>query len=461
MFATTAKAVACLGTALSFVITVSSPLSALTIDEALALAYNNNPTLNAARAQLRSVDEAVPQALAGWRPRIFGTADVTGVYGKQRGFKSTTNTSYSIGLDVEQPIFRGFRTVNSVRQAEALIASERQSLRSTEQQVLFQAAQAYTDVLQDAALVSLARSNVNFLAEQVRAARDRFEVGEGTRTDTAQAEARLAGAESDLNFSLANLNSSRAIFEQVIGVMPGRLTPSTRVERLLPGSIEAAIPIGDRAHPAIQSARFLVDAAVFNVKTLEGELLPSITLQGQIERTFNPQSQFGIDPAFEDSAALIGRLSVPIYQGGQEYSRVRQGKEELGQTEIEVQVARDQIRANLIRAWAEYRASVASIQAAETEVAAQQLALDGVLEEQRVGQRTTLDVLDSQRDLIDAQVNLVTAQRDRIVSAYGLLAALGKLDAESLGLNVTIYRPNEHYETVRNKWIGLTTPDGR
>ncbi len=431
-------------------------VSAETIKEALALAYSNNPSLNAARAQLRGVDERVPQALAGWRPTVTASGQVGSNYANSDGRDSYRNNA-SISLSISQAVFRGFRTVNSTRQAEAIIRAQRESLASTEQDVLLAAAQAYVDVIRDTALVSLQRSDLQFLSEQVRAAKDRFEVGEGTRTDVSQADARRAEAQANLNTSLANLNTSRAIYRQIVGTEAKNLSADTTISLVVPKSIDEALRVSEDTQPLIRQAQHLVDAAIFNAKAIEGELLPTVSVDGTVSRTWKPSSN--IDE--QDSASIVGRVSIPLYQAGAVSSRVRQAKEELGQTRLQLDVTRDQVRANVISAWGVYQAAEASISAARSAVEAQQLALEGVIEEQRVGQRTTLDVLDAQRELVNQRVNLVTAQRNRIVGGYQLVSAIGKLDADTLNLRVARYQPTEHYKAVRDKWYGLRTPDGR
>lgn len=431
---------------------------ALSMKEALSATYQNNPTLNSARAQLRATDETVPQALSGWRPTIAGAAS----YGYQwtnRGSTYTENSTYSASVSVTQPLFRGFRTVNSTRQAESIVRAQREDLRTAEQTALFQAATSYMDVIRDTALVSLRRSDLKFQEEQVRASKDRFNVGEGTRTDVSQAESGQARAQSALNFALANLNTSRAIFRQVIGLDPKSLSARTNVNGLLPKTVSTAISIGQEQHPAILSSLHMVDAAQFLVKVNEGALLPTAQLEGALSIQDNTLP--GVTGAYQRSASVFGRVNIPIYQSGAEYSQIRQAKEDLGRTQLIVDVNRDNIRAQTISAWGQLNAAIASITAAEAQVAAARLALEGVIEEQRVGQRTTLDVLDTQSDLVDARVTLVTAQRDRVVAAYAVLSAIGRLDYETLGLTGQRYDPTEHYRLVRDKWIGLRTPDGR
>lgn len=444
---------------LTLVSGVSLPMGsaqAETIKEALSLAYSNNPTLNAARAELRGVDERVPQALSGWRPNVSASAEIGRIRSELDGLENY-RTNSSIALNVSQALFRGFRTVNSTQQAEALVRAQHASLLATEQDVLLSAAQSYVDVIRDTALVSLQRSDLQFLQEQVRAANDRFEVGEGTRTDVSQAEARAAEARANVNSALANLNASRAIYRQVVGTDAKNLSADTFVETVVPNSLDQALGVSTSTQPLIIQSQHLVDAAVYNIKTIEGELLPTVTLDGSVSRNWEPSANVGTS----NNASIFGRVNIPIYQGGGVSSRVRQAKQELGQARLQLDVIRDQVRANVISAWGNYQAAGASIEAARAAVEASKLALEGVIEEQRVGQRTTLDVLDAQRELVNQRVNLVTAQRNRIVSGYQLVSSIGQLDANSLNLSVARYNTQENYKAVRDQWFGLRTPDGR
>nr|WP_255720610.1 TolC family outer membrane protein [Acuticoccus kalidii] len=431
--------------------------------ESLAAAYNTNPTLNAARSRLRGIDENISIARAGNRPRLeaaFSQQTITTRSIGERGFRGTGGTNPTqIALQLTQPLFQGFQVRNSIRQAESAVKAERASLQNTEQSVLLDVATAFEDVIQNRSIVSLRESDVEFLTAQVQAAQDRFEVGEGTRTDVSQAEARRAQAVSALAFARANLTSSEATYRQLTGLTAGSLRSNFDVERLLPKTLDTAVTTGQNGHPAITATLFDVDTAMFNVKAIEGQALPTVSVTGQLSTTWNPQTTSSIDR--QDSAQLGLNVSVPIYQGGLVSARVRQAKEQLGTARIQVDSTRDQVRQNTVAAWANYEASVRSIFAARTGVFAAQLALQGVVEEQRVGQRTTLDVLDAQRDLVSAQVTLVQSERDKKVAAFSLLSAIGRLGVQTLGIQVAIYRPQEHTDAVRDKWIGFRTPDGR
>ena len=466
-FAAGGRVVACAAIAI-FVGAAGSavPAGAQTLDQSLAAAYSNNPTLNSQRAATRATDEYVPIALSGYRPQVFGSAYVgtqwteTVVANSPLPGRTTTQSQtqpYGVGVTISQTIYDGLRTANSVRGAEFQVRGQRELLRNTEQLVLLDAATAYMNVLQNSALVELQRQNLEALQEELRATRDRFSVGEVTRTDVAQAEASVANAQSELALAESNLNSARATFFQVIGLKPVKLAPGRPIDNLLPKVQSTAVDIGLATHPAVKAAQFSVDAAMANVKVAEGALSPSLSLNGSATSDNNASNQIERQTA----ASLTLNLSVPIYQGGAEYATIRQNKELLGQSRIEVDVNRDQVRANVVQFWGALEAAKAAIQSAQASVAANEIALKGVREEWRVGQRTTLDVLNAQTALFDARASLVIAQRDRVVASYSLLSATGQLSAAKLGLKVVRYNPQVHYDQVRDAWFGVRTPDGR
>ena len=438
--------------------------AAETLTSALASAYSFNPQINSARAGTRAVDESVPLAKSLLRPTVSADFSVTArsVWAPELGMaggggtERTTTTSGSLGLGIQQFIFRGFRTRNAIREAEADVRASRELQQNTVQNVLFDAAEAYMNVLRDIAVLDVRRRNVAFLQEQVRAVQDRFNVGETTRTDVAQTRARLSLAMSEVSFAEANLSASRAIFRQVIGRDPNGLRPGNILSKLIPNSLAAAVAAGQSEHPAILAAIYQADAEAFVVKQVEGELLPTVSIDGGLSRDFGINND-----SFSNSASIIGRVSVPIYQGGALSARVRQAKELLGQRRIEIDLNRDQVRAAVVSAWGQLEASGDAIAAATAQVEASNIAIAGVQEEQSVGQRTTLDVLNAQQELLNARVNLIIAERDRVVASYALVSAMGRLTAERLGLPVEVYRPEQHYLEVRDKWYGLRTPDGR
>jgi len=431
----------------------AAPVAAETLTEALAAAYSDNPTLNAQRAALRATDEGVPQALAGFRPTVTGSADI--------GISDTDSgpVTYPGGLrlTVEQPLFTGHRTKNGVKIAETAVLAGRQALRNVESNILLSAATAFMDLVQAQAILNLRQQNVSFQTEQVRAAQDRLSVGEGTRTDVAQTEAARAAGRSQVNAAIASLNAAIAVYEQVIGHQPNTLGYATPVESRLPRTLDEAIAIADAHAPAILLARYNLDIAAFNVKVAEGALLPTAGLTG----TLSHRADSSGPGTHSNSASLVLGVSVPIGTGGESSSKVRQAKETLSQRRIELDAARAATRQAVISAWGMLDAARAQIVAANARVDAERLVLSGVTEERKVGQRTTLDVLNAQQDLLDARVGQVSAQHDRVVAAYALLAAIGKLDAAELQLPVRRYDPDVHYTKVRDLWSGLRTPDGR
>ena len=437
-----------------------------TMRGALTQAYQNNPQLNAQRAAVRVTDESVPQALSGYRPRISLSASVAEQYLDSLSKSSPTNSHSSGAIAVQtyggtitQNILNGNATASRTRLAEQQVSSARETLRLSEQTVLLAAATAYMNLIRDAAILSLQRSNVEVLQEQLRQTQDRFQVGEVTRTDVAQSESRLAAARAQMLTAESNYNTSRSTYRQVIGVEPGRLEPASPVDRLSPGNLQQGVAIARARHPSVTVAMFNVDAAVFQVKIAESSLYPSLNVVGQAQKGYGSAQSLNTLESF--SASIAGQLTVPVYQGGSEYATIRAAKETMQQRRIDLDTARDQAQQTLVQTWGQLEAAKAQVQATQTQVNAAEIALNGVREEARVGQRTTLDVLNAQQELVNARVSLVTAQRDRVVGSYTLLSASGGLSAMVLALPVQIYDPTVHYHQVRDTWVGVRTPDGK
>jgi outer membrane protein len=340
------------------------------------------------------------------------------------------------------------------------VFSARETLRTTEQNVMLNAATAYMNLLQTAAILELQRSNVNVLEVTLRQTRDRFSAGEVTRTDVAQAESRLAAGRSQLALAESNYVTAQAQYLQVIGVpAPARQAPAAPVDRLSPPTLQGAIARGRTEHPLITTAMFNVDVAVYQVKIAEGALSPTLAAVGNVQKGFGSTNSLSVLETL--SASVAAQLSVPIYSGGAEYSAIRQAKETVGQRRLDLDTARDQVQSAVTQAWGQLDAAKAQILATQAQVTAAEVALNGVREEARVGQRTTLDVLNAQQDLVNARVALVTAQRDRVVASYSVLAATGALSPQILGLKIQVYDPMVHYQQVRDAWGGVRTPDGR
>jgi outer membrane protein len=465
MAGTTAAAVA-FGTVLC---ALERPAAADTLEGALIAAYNNNPQINGQRAAARATDENVSIALGGYRPRITGNASATEQYLDALQKSTSTASGYqrttalfgvpSYGLQATQTLYNGFQTANRTRQAEGQVFAARETLRNTEQTVLLSAVTAYMNLLRDGAIVELQQSNVNVLEATLRQTRDRFNVGEVTRTDVAQAESRLAAGRSQLLAAQSNYTTSKAVYRQVIGVEPGKLAPASPVDRKSPPTLPGALAQAAAEHPTITIAMYNVDVQVLQVKIAEGALYPTLSAVGNVQKTYgSTQNPSTLDTT---TASIAAQLSIPLYQGGSEYATIRQAKETLGQRQLDLDTARLAVQSNVVQSWGQLDAAKAQIEATQAQVAAAEIALNGVREEARVGQRTALDVLNAQQDLVNARVALVTAQRDRMVASYTVLASVGALSPQVLGLNIPTYDPIVHYQQVRDSWFGVRIPDGR
>ncbi|PWT93280.1 MAG: channel protein TolC [Proteobacteria bacterium] len=448
-----------------------------TLPGALAQAYVNNPVINAQRAALRATDEGVGIALSGYRPTIKGT-----IVGGQNDQYQTTRTppagapglpngsptysgSWNIyanqayNVTATQTLFNGFQTANRTRQAEGQVSAGRETLRLTELNLLLQAATAYMNLLRDTALLDLNKSNVVVLQEQLRQSRDRFNVGEVTKTDVAQAESRLAAGRSQLAAAESQYVTSKAVYRQVIGVDPGKLAPGAPVDSKSPSTLAESIARARQENPNVTAAALGVDVAALQVKINEGALYPTVIATLSAQQAYSPPPTPNLLRSMQLQA--FGTVTVPFYQGGGEYATIRQSKETLGQQRIQLDNQRDTVQQQTTQFWGQLDAAKAQILATQAQVLAAETALNGVREEARVGQRTTLDVLNATQELLNARTALVTAQRDRVVASYSLLAATGRLSAIIMGLAVTTYDPGVHYQQVRDVWIGVRTPDGR
>jgi len=455
----------------ALLLALSGPAPALadTIEAALVRAYQTNPQLNSQRAQVRVVDENVPQALSGYRPKVAVTASAgvqyTDVLTTAGGTPTAivrsgvhgTNAPRSAGLTVSQTLFNGQQTANRTRAAESQVSAAREALRVLEQTVLLQGATIYMDYLRDAANVEVQRSNVRVLEQTLKQTRDRFNVGEVTRTDVAQSEAQLAAGKTQLLTAESTLTTTRANFRRIIGSEPVALAPGSPVDRFLPPSLPAATELALIENPNVTSAMYGIDVSYLQVKVAEGALFPTVTLQASA--TQNYEQTLTIARSF--AGAAVAQVSVPIYQGGAEFSLIRQSKETLTQQRLVLEQTRDQARANVVQAWGQLEAGKAQVQSAQAQVTASEIALNGVREEAKAGQRTTLDVLNAQQALVNARVALITAQHDRVVASYSVLNAVGRLSPIVMGLPTETYDASVHYHQVRDSWVGVRTPSGQ
>lgn len=434
-----------------------------TVSEALAKAYQSNPQLNGERARQRATDENVPQAMAGYRPQVTATLS----YGLQavrnllvdNTIQGATLKPWTIGVTVTQTLYNGNKTANSVRVAELQVQSGREALRNVGQGVLLDAVVAYTNVLANQSLVEAQRANVASLRETLGIAQKRLNAGDVTPTDTSQAEARLARGQADLNAAEVTLAISQATYTQVIGAAPSRLSPAEPMDRLLPRNRDDAVNQAFKAHPAVLAAGYDVDVATTTIKVAESSLLPTLTLQGSASKS--SQSDPTLGTFGTDQASIVGQLSAPIYDGGLGAAQTRQAKELSSVSRLVLEQVRNQARTAVVGAWVSNEGAKTAVSAAEAEVRAAGVALQGVQREAQGGQRTTVDVLNSQQDLVQAKARLIGAQRDRVIASYSLLSAIGRLDVKTLGLNTPDYLPEVHYHQVRDAWHGLRTPSGQ
>jgi len=441
------------------VVASAGSADAQTLDEAFAAAYLNNPDLLAARAGLRSTDEGVPQALANWRPDVSVSADV----GASSVFNSASTTDRrqhrdpkSVTLSVTQPLFRGGRTLAATAGAENDVRAARARLLTTEQTVLLATATAYMDVYRDQAVLDLNINNERVLQRQLEATRDRFSVGEITRTDVNQAEARLATAVADRIQSEGDLEVSRAAYKKVVGeaiISKLQLPASPAIE---PTSVEDAARIAVRKNPDVIAAEFDRKAALDNVDEVWGELLPEVDVSASVSRSLQSSGESGRN----DTAEITLNLSVPLYQKGSVYSRLRQSRQQAAQQVRLIDSQRRTAIEAATAAWENVATAGARVQSLRTSIEASVVALEGVEREAAVGSRTVLDVLDAEQELLNSRVAHVRGQRDESVAIYQLLSAIGKLTARGLNLPVEMYDPTANYKQVREKWFGGRSQGG-
>ena len=452
-----------MGVVLLLLPVAETPARADTMEAALVRAYQNNPQLNVQRASVRATDEAVPQALSAYRPKVSATMSGGFQYsneliaiGAPKTFEGT-NSPHAVGLTVTQTLYNGNQTANQTRSAESQVFGAREGLRLLEQTVLLSAATIYMDYLRDAAILEVQRSNTRVLELTLKQTRDRYSAGLVTPTDVAQSEAQLAAGTSQELAAEATLTTTRANFRRITGIEPMNLRPASPVDRYLPATLGGAINIALVENPNVTSARYGIDVSFLIVKINEGALLPTVSLQAAVQRTW----QQTITQVRQFNASATAQASVPVYQGGTEYSLIRQSKETLEQQRLVLDQTRDQARADLVTAWGQLLAGKSQVTATQSQVEASEVAYLGTTKEAQVGQRTVIDILNAQQTLVNARLALVTAQHDRVVASYAVLSAIGRLSPQVLRLSTTIYDPSVHYHQVRNNLSGVRTPDGR
>ncbi|MEE2745955.1 MAG: TolC family outer membrane protein [Pseudomonadota bacterium] len=438
-----------LGTGLSS----STSVSAQTLLEALASAYNSNPGIMAQRTDLKSTDESVPQAMGNWRPKIELSGDFERTYTKNNtrttsGEKNQLRSPRNTTVTVTQPLFRGFRTVVGVKQAEIGVLSKRAALIGSEQDLLLNAATQYLTVRQNEAVLELNKKNEVVLRRQLEATQDRFRVGEITRTDVSQAQARLAGAIATRIKSEGDLKIAKAGYFNVIGAPSGKLAAPGSLPDL-PKSLQSAKELALSEHPDVVAASLNSQTAQEGIKAKKGELYPTLNMVGTFKRDWESINN--------DSDVTTGQikldLTIPLYQKGTVYSGLRKAKVDAAKSRLDLESARRSVSESVDNAWESLQSARARIQSFGAQIRAAEIALEGVQREASVGSRTVLDVLDAEQELVDAKVSLVGAQRDEVVASFQLKEATGQLTAQKLGLAVEIFDPAANYKKVRNKLL--------
>ena len=441
-----------------FILLALGDANAQTIEDALTIAYRNNPTFLSQRAKLRAIDEGVPQALSDWRPsvEITGSAGLEGINNSIATDRGQHREPRSLGMTLTQSLYRGGRTLAATREAENTVHAERARLSETEQDVLLDAATAFMDVFRDEAVLKLNINNEQVLKRQFEATRDRFEVGEITRTDVHQAEARLAGAAADRIESEGNLEASRATYQNIVGMSAPRGLKAPARAYALPDDKATANMTAAVNNPVVVSAEFDRKALEDKVDEVRGELLPTLSVSTGVTRAFESSSQTGR----LDTAKLTLNLTVPLYQQGEVFSRLREAKQDVAeQVQIVDKARRDAIE-ETTRAWESLVTARARVKSFKAQIKANVVALEGVEREAQVGSRTVLDVLDAEQELLDSRVAHVRAQRDELVAVFELKEGMGQLTAREMRLPVEYYDPTGHYRGVRNKWFGGAGKDG-
>jgi outer membrane protein len=429
------------------------PAQAETLAQTLVSAYEHSGLLEQNRALLRAADESVAQAVSRLRPIINWSTDITRTFGNTRTSGATrgvATTDFNLGISLDLLLYDFGRTRLQVDAAKETVLATRQTLRSIEQLVLLRAVTAFMNVRRTAELVAVRQSNLRLLREELRAAQDRFEVGEVTRTDVALAEARLASARAGL--AAAQGEAARAIeeFRAAVGRKPGNLQPPGALPRLS-GDIDGAKAIAVRNHPDILKARHDVASAELTVSAAEAAMRPTLNLSTRL----GSRDELGAgDFSRTGSVGLV--VTGPIYQGGLLSSAVRQAMAQRDALRGALHEVRHGVVQDVGNAYAILLAAQASRQAGLEQVRAARVAFRGIREEAQLGARTTLDVLDSEQELLDAQATAIAAEADLYIAAYTVLEAIGELTAEDLRLNVQTYDPEAYYNLVKDAPVPLS-----
>ena len=434
---------------------LSAPVQAQDIFEALSQTYKTNPTLQAQRAYLRSIDENVAIAKSGYRPNIALTGSYTDASVSSNVAAQDNDSKQSaVAAKISQPLFSGFQTVNSVKSADSMVRSEQNNLYNVEQNIFLEASTAYLDVVRDASIVELQKNNEKLLKKRLEETEQRFNVGEVTRTDVSQAKARYSRAKADRISAEGTLEVSKSNFERIIGQAPEELSEPENLNEFLPKTSEEAVNYALAHNFAILQAKHYLDSKSYDVAVNNGALLPSVTLDGVASHTRGDIDLYS-DKVRTDNLEWGVNMTVPLYNSGETRAKIRQSKYLKWQAQEKVLETTRTIVSTVTSAWEYMLANKAMIASIQDQVKANEIALDGVQKEEALGNRTILDVLDAYQELLNSNVEEVKARRDYYVSSMNVLLAMGKLTAENLKLDVELYNPKVYYKETRDKWFAL------
>ena len=431
-----------------------SVVQAETLREALSSAYRNNPNILSALLSVKSTAEGIALAKAGKLPQISASGSVSMGFADPAG-NFSTSYGYKAGLNYSQTLFDNYKTDAQIEQARALTEVSKYSLRNAEQNVLLSVAQSYYAVIRDTQLVQLSADNLKFFDAQVSSSEDRLRLGEGTKIDVSQAKARQASAVASYRSAVAALQTSQASYERWVGHKPKNLSGDFKFGRLLPGSIDGVIASALERHPALLTARASIRVAQAGADAASAAFGPTLNLIGSLcgIGCFNDPSIGGM------SGSVSLSLTIPIYSGGALGASMRKANIAQIKSEVDELSARDQIRESAISSWSTLQNSTSLIESAQSTVASSQLVVDGTIQERDVGQKTTLDVLNAQAELISAKSTLIQARASKMIASFALLSAAGRLSAEDLGLNVEVHSADGYIASVEDVWADLRALD--
>ena len=431
-----------------------------TLEETLVQAYQFNPSLEAERAKLRAMDENVALALSHWRPKIEATTSIGKTYQRIPAQKAYNTDDYvdntmAYGVQVTQPIFRGFRTLSETEAARKQVKSGRAQLLATEQKFLFDVSKAFLDVIRDEYILKADRENENVLRKKLQETKVRARKGDLTQTDVKQAESRLARAEVSRLETENSLSSNRATFKRLVGRWPEKLS-MPNLDFKEGENVEEILRQAEARNPSVVAAKYSLDQADAQIDENKGSLLPELNLVGSSSRNYGESVSI---PGRYDTTNVMLQLKIPLYEAGADHAQVRAAQQSSVQRRMELEDMRNQVRELAYKSWQGLQTTKAAIKADELQIEAAKKALEGVKIQAQVGTRTTLDELNAEQELLEARTDLARAEHDKALAVLQLKLAVGVLTAEALKLPLDPYDPKQHYEDTHALWVGFGGAD--